>query len=133
MEKNWSALLARSLDEQLSPEDEQLLAKALAESADLRREREQLVQLRQWVQQAAPTVDPDFADKVMARMPAVQFGAKVVALFPKIAAACALIFALTLGVLYSSEAEWVDDEVVGVETLQPEDAHWYLSEELTMN
>jgi len=132
MKENWSDLLTRSLDEQLSPEDEQLLAKALDQSADLRREREQLLRMRQLLQKATPAADPTFVDKVIVRMQPVQFGAKVVTLFPKIAAACALIFALTLGVLYSSEAEWVNDEVVGVESLQPEDAHWYLSEELSM-
>ena len=69
MDKKQRDLLYRSFDDDLTPEAEAQLKQALAESKNLRREKERIAALRQAVSsKAARSFGPHFADRVMQRI-----------------------------------------------------------------
>lgn len=125
-------LLLHSLDNELSAAEQQQLKEALASSEDLRSEQEKLLRTRNLLQHIAPESDAEFASRVLNRLQTATFGTKVIQLFPRVAAACAVIFALTFGTLYAN-TDWITDKVVGLENLSPEDADSYLNDELAIN
>ena len=68
MKEKWHKLLIRSLDHPLSPEEQEVLDKALAESEALRQERDQLLKMRSSLQEYPYQFKPFFAGKVMHRI-----------------------------------------------------------------
>ncbi len=61
-------LLLRSFDEDLKPGEKEKLEMALADSDELRKERDKLLNLRKLVSSASYSFDPGFKDKVMKRV-----------------------------------------------------------------
>lgn len=69
MNKKLLKLLYRSFDENLKPKEQKKLAAALVESLDLQKEKEDIIaQRRTLSENAAPSFQPFFAERVMAHL-----------------------------------------------------------------
>ncbi len=121
-------LLARSMDEDLPAAQAAELHRALAESAVLRREREQLIRLRGALQSVPRPQDRAFTDQVLKRVqqPAGlqvprRWGAAA-------AAACAAIIVIAALSVYLSAGSLSQEALLGVSELAPEDAVTFLQD-----
>ena len=69
MNKTILKLLYRSFDDELNPEEKEHLDRALKESEELRKEKEQILAQRQALRESsAPSFKPLFAERVMNRI-----------------------------------------------------------------
>ena len=69
MDKNILKLLYRSFDDELNPKEKERLDRALKESEELRKEKEQILLQRQaLVKSSTPSFKPFFAERVMNRI-----------------------------------------------------------------
>ena len=100
MDKKITDLLYRSFDEDLSAEEQQKLDKALSDSTELRKEREQIFAMRQAVSNTGEkSFKPFFAERVMNRIKtrraprseADSFFDSLIAVFRPVAIATAII------------------------------------------
>jgi anti-sigma factor RsiW len=123
MEQAIKNLLLRSMTEELPPEEAAQLEAALSASETLRQEQRALLQTKMALQSALPPADPAFVDRVMIRLDRKRKDiALVVQLFPRVAAACAIVLvALTL-FLYFEAGSLSADALVGLEDLSIDDA-----------
>lgn len=120
---NIKNLLLRSITEELSTEEQQQLNTALAESEDLREERDQLIYTRDLVIQAVPTADPAFSQRVLQRLDKGRKEvALVVQLFPRVAAACAAVVLILSIFLYFEAGSLSTDALVGLQDLSIDEA-----------
>lgn len=125
MEKTMKDLLLYSLDNELTPDQQVHLEKALAESAELRQEKQQLLQMRSLVAGLRVRRDLSFPERVMNRLHIKEkrgFFSDLVALSPKVAAACIVFMLATIVGIYVREGSLSSDVIIGVEELTPEDA-----------
>lgn len=127
---NHIDLLIHSLDNDLDDFQQQKLAKALAASADLRMEKKRLLKIRETVSQLTVEASPLFVDKVMLTLHQTteKVEAKIIALFPRVAAASIAFFILAFMMLHLMDTSFTTDLLVGVEDLTPEDAYSLLGE-----
>ena len=126
MKEELLELLTRSLDEELSAEERMRLETALATHGWLRQEQQKLLQMRALFAQWQPKSNPDFADRVMQvvnQEKERESGALFVRLFPRVAVACALFFALGLGAFYLSEGSLSTDALIGLDDWSVEDVY----------
>lgn len=126
-QKQLYHLLLRSLDQPLKPQEQQQLEEGLAQSAELRAQREALLRNRERLTQWRPRPDPAFATRVMARWEPYRAPESVqnllVAWFPRVAAACLLILLLTILGTYFSEGSLTPEAFIGTQDLTVEDAY----------
>lgn len=118
-------ILLRSLDQELTSEEQAQLEAALLESAALRQEKAELLQMRELVAGLRMRRDSDFPVRVMTRLRKERKGsflADLVSLSPKVAAACILFMLATLFSIYLREGRLTPEVIIGVEHLTPEDA-----------
>lgn len=122
---NHLDLLIYSLDNKLDEGQSQDLAKALADSADLRVEKKRLLKIRQLIGALTVEASPLFADGVVAALHQTteKVEARIIDLFPRVAAACVAFFILTFIMVILTEANFATDMLVGVEDLTPEEAY----------
>ena len=128
-ETNIKDLLIRSFDEELSPDDAVMLEDALKQSSALRAEKQRLEQMRRAIAELQAPEDGQFAQRVMAKLREGRkktLNSRLVSIFPKVAAACLLVFMLSLLAIYFSSGTLSIDAIIGVEELTPEDASIYL-------
>lgn len=123
-------LLIRSLDQKLDPSETARLRRALDESSVLRTEQQRLRRMRRKIAALRLDRDPTFAERVTNRL--LDLGKRTLsrtmaAIFPKVAAACLLLFLLSLAAIYFSTGALSVDAIIGIEELTPEDANIYLS------
>lgn len=123
-------LLIRSLDQKLAPDEAARLRRALDESSALRAEEQRWHQMRRKIAALRVDRDPAFAERVTNRL--FDLGKRTLsrtmaAIFPKVAAACVLLFLLSLAAIYFSTGALSVDAIIGIEELTPEDANIYLS------
>ncbi len=126
MKQDLHELLIRSLDGTLSPREQQQLDDALSASEKLRQQKAQLLQMRNLIATLRVKRDTSFAEGVMARLSQREdpsFLNGIVSLFPKLAAACLLIFVLSLLGIYTYQGSLSGEVIIGVEDLLPEDAN----------
>ena len=126
MKQDLHQLLIRSLDETLTPQEQQRLDDALSASTKLRQEKAQLLQMRNLVAALRVKRDTNFAERVMARISRKEDASLlngIVSLFPKLAAACLLVFMLSLLGIYTYQGSLSGEVIIGVENLLPEDAN----------
>lgn len=70
--------------------------------------------------------DPKFADRVMYQLQQTkksEFSASIIALFPKVAAACVLLLLCSLLGIYFTEGSLSTEAIIGFQDLAPEDAY----------
>lgn len=110
MNKKSIKLLYRSFEKTLTPAEERRLEKALAASAELRSERNRIIQLRKLVTDgAAHSFRPFFAEKVLHRIraagiPADSFFDSLVTVFRPVAIAITILITVLLSYnLFKSE------------------------------
>lgn len=118
-------LLIYSLDHPLDAAQQQQLDLALQNSEELRREKAQLLQMRALVSSIEMAASNDFVEGVMSKVTSQQSqsAAKIIYLFPRVAAACIAFFVLVFSTLYLMENTYtVGDNILGIEELTPEDA-----------
>ena len=97
--KEWHELLLRSMNEELTAEESEVLDQALANSEALQLEKARLLRMQILFDVDLVEKDPGFADQVMNKLQPqrqVDVGGTIRQLFPKVAAACLLVFAVTL-------------------------------------
>lgn len=125
MEQTSKKLLLFSFDNELTTEEQARLNIALTESEALEQEKGQFLQMRLLVADLRVRRDNDFSARVAARLKKEKkrgFWSDIVAISPKVAAACtALMVAALLGV-YIREGNFSREFIIGVENLTPEDA-----------
>lgn len=119
IDQKYIEWLYRSLDGELSPQEEQALQQALQDSAELRREQEQVLRLRRILSSFQPIAEEAFTLRVLNGL---QEEAVPAHWLRKIAAACLLLIASAFTGLYLTEGNLSQDTLIGVEELQPEDA-----------
>ena len=119
-------LLLRSLDEPLSAKEHSQLEAALKDSAELRREKEQLEKNRRLLSSLKPVPNSTFVNGVMARLNTSPVEATLLSMLPRAAAACLIILLITLIGIYMAEGSLSTDAIIGVNNLAPEDAYTYL-------
>jgi len=129
IESNIKDLLIRSFDEELSTTDAARLEQALTQSSTLRTEFRKMENMRKSISTLRVKKDPGFADDVLARLK--EEGKKtlntvIASIFPKVAAACLVVFLLSLLAIYFSSGTLSVDAIIGVDELTPEDASIYL-------
>ncbi|MEL6923436.1 MAG: hypothetical protein AAFO94_05250 [Bacteroidota bacterium] len=136
MERNeLSALLAYSLDNELSAEQQQILDKAFAKYPDLLKEREELLQLRQLLGRQRLSPNKQFVNTVLEgiatehRPTEKSLSGSLVQLFPKVAAACVIVLLVSLLNLYLNGDGWSTEALLGLSELTPDDAYSILTEE----
>lgn len=125
MKTNIKDLLLYSLDNELTLTQQENLEKALAESTELQQEKEQLLQMRALVGGLRVRRDLDFPERVMNRLKQKEkrgFFSDLVALSPKVAAACIVFMLATTIGIYMREGNLSPDVIIGIEELTPEDA-----------
>lgn len=125
MNKEVLDLLIYSFDSELSSEEALQLEKALAASAELRLEKERIVKTRQLMESFDLGPDHTFVNSVMKKIkrkvePA--FNRVIIQLFPKVAAACLLLFLITLLGVYVTEGNLSADAIIGIEEISIEEA-----------
>lgn len=123
-------LLIRSLDQELAPVEAARLRRALDESSALRAERQRLHLMRRKIAALRLGRDPAFVEEVTNRL--LDLGNRTLtrtmaAIFPKVAAACLLLFLLSMAAIYFTSGALSFDAIIGIEELTPEDANIYLS------
>ena len=126
LKKEWIDLLLKSLDETLSPQEEEQLNALFEQSEELRVEREKFLRLRMLVKEAKPNSDAAFADRLMDRLqhlPVKTVEATILRLFPKVAAACVLILLVSMLGIYFTEGSLSSEVIIGLQDLSPEDAY----------
>lgn len=122
-------LLYYSLDHELTAAQQQQLEQALEQSAELRTEQTQLLQMSQWLIQAQAPQNDLFSQKVLIAIEAQSvntIGATIIQLFPKVAAACAIVASTALLNIYWTEGTLSQEAIFGVQDLAPEDAYSYI-------
>lgn len=125
MEKTIKDLLLYALDNEITPAQQVHLEKTLAESEDLRQEKEQLLQMRTLVSELRVRRDLSFSERVMTRLHQKEkrgFFSDIVSLSPKVAAACIIFMLATTVGIYMREGSLSPDVIIGIENLTPEDA-----------
>lgn len=125
MNKEELDLLIYSFDFELTSDEALQLEKALAASATLRMEKERLLKARQMVSGFKMDADDNFVNRVMTQVKEVAepvFSKMVVQLFPKLAAACMLLFFLTLLGIYMTEGSLSTEAIIGIEDISVEEA-----------
>jgi len=127
MEKTAQELLLYSLDNDLTPAERARLDAALASSEALRREREELVYMRELVSDLGVKRDHQFTDSVMNRLQEEKekdsgFWSDIVSLSPRVAAACIAFVIVSLVGIYFWEGKLSPESIIGTEQLTPEDA-----------
>lgn len=120
------ALLIKSLDFELSADEQAQLETGLSASDELRQEKAQLLAMRQLIGSIEPNPNPTFAQNVIAKIQAKRkagFSASVIQLLPRVAAACIVLLLISLFSIYLSEGTLSVDAIVGVQELSIDEAY----------
>lgn len=127
-------LLIKSLDNELSPEEQRALNEALAESEALRREREQLLAMRAAMADLRLEPDAGFPERVLEQIRVNKHaGIAIIAdLFPRVAAACIVILFAFLLSVYLSDGSLTTDALLGTQELTVDEAYSLVSDEETI-
>ena len=130
MKQDLYDLLLRSLDQELSTKETNLLEKALAKSPELRKEKEQLLATRNLFANWTVAKDPSFSSAVMNRIGEIKqklpnsFSPSVIRLFPSVAAACIIFIMIMLLNIYLTDGSLSSEAMLGLENLYPEEAEF---------
>ncbi len=123
-------LLIYSLDNQLTPLEQEELDQYLASSEALREEKEALLEMRAGLASLRREANENFADQLIRKIqsgkvekPVQNFQLAVVKLFPKVAAACVIAMVLTVLGTFYVEGNLSLEAFIGVQDLSPEDAY----------
>ena len=122
--REWHELLLRSMNEELSAEEATELNEALTTSEALRLEKAKLLQMQTLLELNLAEEDASFVDRVMDKLQTqkqLDVGGTILQLFPKVAAACLLVFAVTLISIYLMEGSLSMESIIGLQDLSVED------------
>ena len=124
-------LLIESFDRQLSPDEQAFLDQALAQDTGLRTEKQQLLAIREGLNQLLVSPKMGFADSVIHQLDATRPKGvlyQIAKLFPQVAAASVLVAMLSLFSIYWSAGSLNTDTLIGYQDLHPEEAVYVLEE-----
>lgn len=131
MKEDIVDLMYRSFDEQLNAEEQHRLQRALAISPELQLEFEEIKAMRAVLGDLSVTASETFTDDLMNAIQELEQPGLIVSLrslFPKVAAACMLLFLCTTVSIYIAEGSLSTDTILGISDLNPEDAYSLLDE-----
>ncbi len=127
MNEEMKELLAYSLDNSVSSAQQATLEEALAQSPDLRLEKEQLLQMRTLIGQLQMPSNELLVSAVMANLERKQDNkssfALIIQLFPRVAAACVGFILLACTTIYFGGADWIPETIAGTSDLTIEEAY----------
>lgn len=126
--KHLRLLLYRSFDEPLSLSEKQLLEAGLVNFPALQEEKKQLLKMRQLLSEVKVEQSPQFVNKVLIQLDSAHQEMIIVKLFPRVAAACVIFFAITFLGLYLGDWGLSSEILVGVDEVSIEDAYAFLEE-----
>ena len=129
MNEKMLDLLIYSLDNDLTEAEQATLDAALEASASLRAEKEQLLQMRAALENFSLEKDTQFTADLMQQLDKQKsnnLGARIRRIYPRVAAACAIIVLLSILGIYLVEGNFSMEAIVGIQDLTPEDAYSYL-------
>lgn len=123
-------LLLKSLDNQLTTQEQILLNQALEEHNWLQEELESYLLIRNQMANFSIEVDENFhksiLEKVSNRAKTLDQRTVIVRLFPKVVAACILVALAFTANLYFTQGSFDLDSFVGLDNVTPEEAYSYL-------
>ena len=120
-------LMIHALDNDITPEEAQLLEQALKEYPELRAEREGLLRMRSLFAELKDVPKLHLESKVLEAIKANHFVYQLSSALPRVAAACLLLIISCLIGIYFSEGSLDMEAILGVSELSPEDAVTYLT------
>lgn len=129
MNEKMLDLLIYSLDNNLTEAEQAKLDAALAASASLRAEKEQLLQMRTALGNFSLEKDSAFTADLMQHLDQqqrIKLGARIRRIYPRVVAACIIIALLSMLGIYLAEGSFSMEAIVGIQDLTPEDAYSYL-------
>ena len=135
--KEAKEILYASFDRALTAEEAAILASALAQSPELRKEQEEIQAMRQML--GAVQVDTtNLSQQIMqaiAKKPAHRIGLtrRVAVYLPRIAASLLLILGLSLFTIYNTEGTLNQEALIGLEDISAEEATALLEAEYAYN
>ncbi|HFA50763.1 MAG TPA: hypothetical protein ENJ95_17280 [Bacteroidetes bacterium] len=125
--KNAFELLVYSLDNELTKEEQRQLNAALLASPELQKEKEEYIKMREIVSDISFSENPHFIEKTMQQWAAQKsgnnFNNNIVQLFPRVAAAAAILFLFAWSVIYFSGGNIVSDTLLLVGDVSPDEAY----------
>ncbi len=127
MNEKMKELLVYALDNPVDEVQQAILEEALAQSPDLRLEKEQLLQMRTLIQHLQLPSDERLVNAVMDSLEHKQRTKNslslIIHLFPSVAAACIGFILLACATIYLIEADWIPEVVAGTSDLTIEEAY----------
>ena len=126
-------LMAKSLDGALSPDERSLLDRALQESSLWQKEYDAMQQMRHALARYEPSLDDNWSlaeIRQIVRNAGMQTQAKVInlaGLWSKVAVACGLAIAVSIGYQFLEYGSMTPDTIVGTEEITADEAYTYLS------
>lgn len=120
-------LMIHALDNDITPEEAQLLEQALKEHPELNAEREELLRMRSLFAELKAVPKLHLEGKVLKAIKAKHFVYQLSSSLPRVAAACLLLIISCLAGIYFSEGSLGLEAILGVSELSPEDAVTYLT------
>lgn len=129
MDSQLLNLLIESFDRDLNATEQDQLNKALLVSPELKAEKDKLIAMRSMFSNVSISEDDTFVTRLKERLSLDRqtensFNAKVVHLFPRVAAACMIIIAALLMSVYVGEGTISMDSLMGVQDITIEDAFY---------
>ena len=120
-------LMIHALDNDITPEEAQLLEQALKEYPELHAEREELLRMRSLFAELKEVPKLNIESKVLEAIKTNHFVYQLSSALPRVAAACLLLIISCLIGIYFSEGSLDMEAILGVSELSPEDAVTYLT------
>jgi len=128
-------LLALSLDQTLTKEEQQKLDEAFAKYPELEKEKAELLALRSLLGKQKISSNPDFVNSVLEKTKPTQlakekgFETIMTSLFPRVAAACVIVLLVSFLSIYFQEGSLSTETLLGLTEISPEEAFNILEEE----
>ena len=123
-EEEARLLAHRSLDEQLNASEQELLAEVFANYPDLREEIARLKEMSQLFAQIRPEPSADFAQQVIAALPAPLIWYRpLIKRWSTVAAAACVALLLALSFIYINSGNLETETILGLEEIWVEDAY----------
>ncbi len=121
-----SELLAYSLDNELTVEEQQILDNAMEKSPALRESKAKLLAMRALLSEQTIPKRPHFAEHVLSKLgdaKVISMEHRLLQLFPSVAAACVLVLIATYATVQFGGVEWIPESIAGTTSLTLEDAY----------
>lgn len=128
-------LLALSLDQELTKEEQQKLDEAFAKYPELEKEKAELLEMRSLLVKQEIVPNTSFVNSVLEKTRQTKlvtqkgFNTIMTSLFPRVAAACVIVLLVSLLSVYFQEGGLSTEMLLGLTEISPDEAYNILEEE----